>query len=530
MSDPKDKPIGDFGTHIDQFEGDMCQASSAIKADLDANLSPQKPVTPAEAQRMFESIGRSLPLGLYSFLITGFSDVIILLKQNRLLPHRQEAGVLAQWLSVPDKQVKESDLSMRLGTERWALVRSLLEERLNMLDSKKLSPTVRRIDELGLSADTWKRFLRNAMLYISCDRSHRRQLAEVFRAIRDGTVPSGAPLEGDFNQRTVTLSKLLMAVAREYGSNTLGEFALDLLHEAGIRPGYSVIKEIMYINCSHRRRFMDAEIRGSGELKQHLSTILARYMSRVHKDRETNFDMHVLGEESPVSIKTRRSRATSDQVAQAAEKETDDVPEHLKEARREAQNIKKFASPGEKEREESFIIHSILPSIGSDFFRGQTTTAANYAKTSIVKVVEKVLTPMSPAEEEKAKDPSKIQVEKYEKLSLEERRKALFLKELAECKKSEEDAKREGKGEAVKESAEDPKAEIKEKMKRRRVRRAEDTDEKSIAKRKPSRKLTFKQREDMLNDNGRRKTAARKSTRQAQLKKASVAQRRAFGG
>ena len=507
MRDPKERPMGDFGTHIDEFEGELCQASSAIKADLDANLSPQRPVSPAEAQKIFESVGSSLPLGLYGFLVTSFTDIIIILKEHQLMPKRNEADILAQWLSIPEKKVKEADLAMRMGPERWGIVRALLERRMHKLDEEKFSPAVRRLDELGLDPGLWKNFLRNAMLYISTDRAHRRQLAEVFRAIREGTVPASAPLAGDFRARTITLARLLLGIAREFGSNTLAEFALDLIQDCGQRADYKIIKEIMYANAANRRRWMDAEIRGSGELKQHLVTILSRYIPKVKRDREANFDIGVLGGEAmPGAV--RAKRPTIDQVTDSAPEATE-IPAHLQKARAEAQQAKTYASAEERERDESFVIHSILPSIGSQFYTGQTTTKENYKNSSIAKVMGNILTPMTEAEAERARDTSKINAAKYTQPSLAERKKLQFLQDLERHRR-----------EAAEEAA---KLEEKEKEKPKRVVKGVPT---SQAKKEPLKKA--KQR----SMSAREKAVASRVGPKKPVNKSRVskAQRRAFGG
>ncbi|KNH07321.1 hypothetical protein XU18_1853 [Perkinsela sp. CCAP 1560/4] len=428
---PKNKgPQSDGGIYIDEFEGGICQASSAIKSDLDATLSPQKPVSVEEAQRTFENIKETLPVGLYSFLVTAFVDIILILKRNNLIPHHNAESVLAQWLNVPDRQLKEADLEIRFGSARWAIVKGLLHAHLEMLDKQNISPSIRRMNELGVDPAVWKGFLRNAMLYIAHDRFHRRQLAEVILAIRNGTVPVEQPLKGDFNQRSVTLAHIFLGIAREFGSNTLAEFALDLLRDAGLRPSYAVIKDVMYTNGANRRRWMDSEVRGSGELKQHLKIVLLRYVPRAMRDRQINFEMNLMGKNTKVISYRRKAKDSTKEESNAI------TPPQQQESEGDIEKTQPaFESEVEREREESFVIHNILPSIGSDYFRSHTTNKENYASTSIAQVTENILLPMTPEEEEIAKDPSKIDITKYSKDSLAEQRKQHALWALEECKK-----------------------------------------------------------------------------------------------
>ena len=337
-------------------------------------------------------------------------------------------------------------MELRMGGERWGVLAALLTERLRRWDGQGVLPVSRTLRAFGMEKrgveekgkgggverveggvevsrmTPWGSFLRNAVLYVNTDRAHRRQLAQVIQAIRNGEVPQENPLPGDFAERSTRLAHLLLSAAREFGENTLADFAIDLLREHSPQISYAVNKELMYVNYTARRRWMDQELRNSGEIRTMAQRLLYRYVPAVDKDRAAarvgkRASSSVISAPASVSVSEKQQASVPSTACSFDAAEESELGEELEEATNTnavyvpdeltigghrkclSQDIeekeslltgrnKSIQSRDKEMEEDPFLVSHLERSASSEYFSAACATESSYPSRPIALVME----------------------------------------------------------------------------------------------------------------------------------------------
>jgi len=361
---PKDRSpdktgYADGGAHMDEAgdEGSM-SFQKMLRLDLNVSLNPTAPPTASEAQIKMQTITSSYNPSVWAYRTFDATEMVILMKRTDLFADarttREKAEVASMVMSVPRTSATDLTLTEKLGPDRWRPLSLALATRLESMDAAGVSPIVRRLKEMKLNVDVWKPFLRSVMMGCLHERYLRRQLADVIMGIRFGMTPVSLPLEGTYEKRSTDLAMMLLAAAREAGDMSITAFCVDLLHEAGVSVSYSLQKELMYINFADRRKWMDVNLRESGELRVMVPYLLTKYLPKVDGDRNRGGltmpteSSRLLGEDDETLDSRRVQAIPTLSELQEPEKNDEEVleSEEDEEEREEAKALSPFAEKG----------------------------------------------------------------------------------------------------------------------------------------------------------------------------------------
>lgn len=93
----------------------------------------------------------------------------------------------------------------------------------------------------GCSSVAFTALLRGIALCTAVSDPVADQVGYIIEALRnDGSINDGLFLDGDYHDRSLTLSRLLLSSAREFGSRPLLNAGIQLLRSSGVEVGYPI--------------------------------------------------------------------------------------------------------------------------------------------------------------------------------------------------------------------------------------------------------------------------------------------------
>ncbi|CCW63475.1 unnamed protein product [Phytomonas sp. EM1] len=153
--------------------------------------------------------------------------------------------------------------SYQIGEERFKVLQKILLALFS--DHERLSDSLsQKALQESLSGTSLVSFFRGLALCSSVSHPLSHQAAFVFGALlAEGSISEDLSLEGEYNDRAVTLSRLLMATAQEFGSNTMLNAGITLKRQIGIDITYTISKKICLVFTKVEKRRLDWSLKGS---------------------------------------------------------------------------------------------------------------------------------------------------------------------------------------------------------------------------------------------------------------------------
>ncbi|CCW70835.1 unnamed protein product [Phytomonas sp. Hart1] len=230
------------------------------------NSSAAQIATPAQLASSITSFYEST---VYAYCIFDMARIIhqtVLDKRTEMLRH-PELLLVSPYLLIKNPR----HFPKCIGEERFKALQEVLLALFSKHEQSPDSLTQKALKE-SLEGKSLVPFYRGLALCSSISHSLSEQAAHVFEALLlEGSISQELWIEGEYNDRAVTLSRLFMATALEFGSEPMLNAGISLSRQIGIDITYTISKRICLAFTRIQKRRLDWSFKESGHSKNKFS-------------------------------------------------------------------------------------------------------------------------------------------------------------------------------------------------------------------------------------------------------------------